>query len=330
MSKNKKIVSIGGQAVLEGVMMKGPFKTATAIRTSENQIECLVENNGNKDKHKFLRLPIVRGCVNFVDSMVNGMRALMASAEYLDVEEEEQESKLDRWLKKRMGDKYKNITLYITVLLSVLLSICLFILVPTVIAQFLQWGLRKTGLIVFVDTGLFVSSIEGIVKMAIFLLYIYGVSKMKEIRRVYEYHGAEHKTISCYEAGEELTVENVKKHTRFHPRCGTSFLFLVMMISIIVYAFLPTFAGYGKIQQLLLRMGTRILFLPLVSGISYEFIKLAGRSNNRFVKLFSKPGLWLQHLTTREPDKSQIEVAIAAVKAVIPEEDDENNTICYE
>lgn len=330
MSKNKKIVSIGGQAVLEGVMMKGPFKTATAIRTSKNQIECLVENNGNKDKHKFLRLPIVRGCVNFVDSMVNGMRALMTSAEYLDVEEEEQESKLDRWLKKRMGDKYKNITLYITVLLSVLLSICLFILVPTVIAQFLQWGLSKTELIVFVDTGLFVSAIEGMVKMAIFCLYIYGVSKMKEIRRVYEYHGAEHKTISCYEAGEELTVENVKKHTRFHPRCGTSFLFLVILISIIVYAFLPTFAEYGKIQQLLLRMGTRILFLPLVSGISYEFIKLAGRSNNHFVKLFSKPGLWLQHLTTREPDKSQIEVAIAAVKAVIPEKDDENNTICYE
>ncbi|MDD6214552.1 MAG: DUF1385 domain-containing protein [Firmicutes bacterium] len=325
MSTEKHITSIGGQAIIEGVMMRGPFKTAMSVRKPDKGIECEIIDNGTKKHNAFFRLPIVRGCVNFIESLVVGMKALMFSANFVDVEEDsedEKESKFDRWLEDKFGDKIKDIVIYFSIALSLVLSIALFILLPTAITQGLQWILRKIGLSSAANTGTFISLTEGVVKMAIFLTYMYLVSKMEDIRRVFEYHGAEHKTIACYEAGEDLNVQNVKKYTRFHPRCGTSFLLFVMIVSIILYALLPKFNGaeYNAAQRMLLRMGTRLLLLPMVAGISYEIIKLAGRSKKKCVQFLTKPGLWLQRLTTREPDDSQIEVAITSIKAVIPED----------
>lgn len=323
MAKEQHITSIGGQAVIEGVMMRGPYKTAVAVRKSDGSIECKTDENGTKKHNAFFRLPIIRGCVNFIESLVIGMKALMFSASFMDVEDDEpSESKFEKWLEDKLGDKIKDIVIYFSIALSLVLSVGLFILLPTAVTQGLQWILAKLGLESVSQTGAFISVCEGVVKMAIFLTYMYLVSKMEDIRRVFEYHGAEHKTIACYEAGDELTVENVKKYTRFHPRCGTSFLLFVMIVSIILYALLPKFSGenYNAVQRLLLRMGTRLLLLPVVAGLSYEIIKLAGRSKNACVKLLTKPGLWLQRLTTREPDDSQIEVAINSIEAVIPED----------
>ncbi len=320
---NKHITSIGGQAIIEGVMMRGPFKTAMAVRKPDKEIECKIEENGTKKKNAFLKLPIIRGCVNFIESLVVGMKALMFSAEFMDLEDDEEvESRFEKWLNDKFGDKIKDIVIYFAIALSLVMSIGLFILLPTAITQGLQWILAIIGLGDFSSTGTFVSTSEGIIKMIIFLTYMFLVSRMEDIKRVFEYHGAEHKTIACYESGQELTVENVKKHSRFHPRCGTGFLLFVMVVSIALYALLPEFSGeeYNAIQRLLLRMGTRILLLPIVAGVSYEIIKLAGRSNNGCVKALIKPGLWLQRLTTREPDDSQIEVAIASIAAVIPDD----------
>lgn len=320
MKTEKHITSIGGQAILEGVMMRGPFKTAMAVRKPDGEIECKIDENGTKKKNKILSLPIIRGCVNFISSLVIGMKAIMFSAEFIDLEEEEEsESKFDKWLEKHWGDKVKDIVIYVAIALSLVLSVGLFILLPTAIAQGIQGILGWMNLGDFASTGGFLSTVEGIVKLIIFLTYMYLISRMKDIRRVFEYHGAEHKTIACYEAGEELTVENVRKHTRFHPRCGTSFLLIVMIVSIAIYALLPGFNEHNAIIRLLLRMGTRILLLPVVAGLSYEVIKLAGKSNG-CVRWLTKPGLWLQRLTTLEPDDSQIEVAIHSMKAVIPED----------
>ena len=319
----KHITSIGGQAVIEGVMMRGPYKTATAVRKPDGEIECKIDENGTKKTNKFLKLPIVRGCVNFVSSLVIGMKALMFSAEFVDIEgEEETESKFEKWLEDKLGDKIKDVVIYFSIILSIGLSIGLFILLPTAITQGIGWCFEKVGLGRIAETATFISTCEGIIKMAIFLGYMYLVSKMEDIKKVFEYHGAEHKTIACYEAGEELTVENVKKHSRFHPRCGTSFLLIVMVVSIIIFALLPKFSGegYSAIQTLLLRMGTRLLLLPVVAGISYEVIKIAGKSKNKGVCALTKPGLWLQKLTTREPDEKQIEVAIRSISEVIPED----------
>lgn len=320
MSKEQHITSIGGQAIIEGVMMRGPYKTAMAVRKPDQEIECKVDENGTKKHNWFLKLPIVRGCVNFIASLVVGMKALMFSAEFMDIEDEEEtQSKFEKWLEDKLGDKIKDVVIYFAIILSLFLSIGLFILLPTAITQGLGWIFEKVSWGEFAKTGSFISITEGVIKMAIFLTYMYLVSRMEDIKRVFEYHGAEHKTIACYEAGEELTVENVRKHTRFHPRCGTSFLLIVMVVSIALYAFLPNFAEHSKLVQLLLRMGTRLLLLPIVAGISYEFIKLAGRSQKGCIRALTKPGLWLQRLTTREPDDSQIEVAIASMIAVIPE-----------
>ena len=319
---NKHMTSIGGQAVMEGVMMRGPYKTAVDVRKPDGEIERKIDENGIKTRAKFWKLPIARGCINFVDSLIIGMKALMWSAEFMDIEEdEESESKFDKWLEAKLGDKIKDIVIYVAVFISIIMSVGLFMILPTFLTSLIE-------MIPFLDfisgTKAFTSVFEGILRMLIFLVYMILVSNMKEIRRVYEYHGAEHKTIACYEAGDELTVENVKKHTRFHPRCGTSFLVIVMVISIIVFAFLPRFDGMAKILSMLCRIGTRLLLLPIVAGLSYEVIKLAGRSKNKCVQLVSKPGIWLQKLTTKEPDDSQIEVAIAAMMPCIPEnkEDD--------
>ncbi len=321
MSKEQHITSIGGQAVMEGVMMRGPYKTTVAVRKPDGEIERKIEENGTKTRNAFFKLPIVRGCVNFIDSLVIGMKALMYSAEFVDLEgdEEETESKFDRWLENKFGDKIKDIVIYVSIAISLIFSIALFMILPT----FLTKGAEKIGSLIptiapVTNSHLFTSLFEGIIRMAIFIGYLAIVSNMKDIKRVYEYHGAEHKTIACYEAGEELTVENIKKHKRFHPRCGTSFLLFVMIVSILLFALLP------RVDMVILRVLMRLALLPVVAGISYEIIKIAGRSTSKCVTWLSKPGLWLQKLTTREPDDSQIEVAIASMEPCIPEnkEDD--------
>lgn len=302
---------------MEGVMMRGPHKTAISVRKPDGDIATKIDENSAKIRSKFFKLPIVRGCVNFVGSLVVGMKALMYSAEFIDIEddEEETESKFDKWLDDHFGDKVKDIVIYVSVAIAMVMSVGLFILLPTFLTRWLETGIQfLTG---WGGSNMFTSVVEGILRMLIFLGYMALISKMKDIQRVFEYHGAEHKTISCYEAGEELTVENVKKHTRFHPRCGTSFLLFVMIISILLFSLLPR-------TGVMMRMVMRLLLLPIVAGFSYEIIKLAGRSRNKCVRWLSKPGLWLQKLTTREPDASQIEVAISSMKPVIPEnkEDD--------
>ena len=321
-TKEQHITSIGGQAVMEGVMMRGPYKTVTAVRKPDGEITKKIDENGTKTRPKICKVPIIRGCVSFVDSLVIGMKALMYSAEFVDIEEEEEsESKFDRWLEDKLGDKIKDVVIYFAVFLSVIFSVALFILLPSLLSGLVE---SIPAIESFTSTQTFTSVFEGVMRMAIFLGYMFLISRMKEIKRVFEYHGAEHKTIACYEGGEELTVENVRKYTRFHPRCGTSFLLFVMIISIIVFAFLPRFDGFSGIVSILLRMGTRILCLPIVAGLSFEVIKWAGRSKSKVVQLLSKPGLWLQRLTTREPDDSQIEVAIASMVPCIPENKEED------
>ncbi len=313
------ITSIGGQAILEGVMMRGPFKTAMSVRKPDGEIECRIDENGVKTRPKFFRIPVVRGCVNFIDSLVIGMKALMFSADFIDIEDDEaeEESKFDRWLEDKFGDKVKDIVIYVSIALSLVLSVGLFILLPTAITRGAEWIFSFTPFKAAASTGVFTGVTEGVIRMMIFVGYLALVSQMPDIKRVFEYHGAEHKTIACYEGGEELTPENVEKYTRFHPRCGTSFLLFVMIISIILFSLLPR-------TGIILRMVMRLALLPVVAGLSYEVIKLAGRRQKGCVKILTKPGLWLQRLTTREPDRSQIEVAIKSMKAVIPEnkEDD--------
>ncbi|MCD8391435.1 MAG: DUF1385 domain-containing protein [Firmicutes bacterium] len=316
--KQQHITSIGGQAVMEGVMMRGPHNTATAVRRPDGEIEVKVEETGTKKHGKFARLPIVRGCVNFIDSLVIGMKSLMWSAEFVDIEadEGEEESKLDKWLENKFGDKLKDVIITISVVIAVIFSVAIFMVLP--------W-LLSLALDLITDSNLIITAAEGVLRMAIFIGYLAIISKMKDIQRVYEYHGAEHKTIACYEAGEELTPENVKKYTRFHPRCGTSFLLIVMVISILIFFLIPPFTFVENIVlRKLLALAVRLCLLPIVAGISYEAIKLAGRSTNKCVKWLTKPGLWMQRLTTREPDESQIEVAIASMKPCIPDDKEDD------
>ncbi|MDY6314051.1 MAG: DUF1385 domain-containing protein [Clostridia bacterium] len=301
--------SIGGQAVIEGIMMRGPSDIAIAVRKSDGEI--VIDKKPVKSvKYKILKLPIIRGVFNFFSSLVTGVKSLMFSAEFVDIEGDEQEepSKIDKWLTEKLGDKLKDIAIYFSVAVSLVFSVLLFIMLPAFLTGFIKKLGAGHSIIILA---------EGVVRIAIFMGYLFLVSKMKDIQRVFEYHGAEHKSIYCYEHGEELTVENVKKYTRLHPRCGTSFLFIVMIISIIVFFFIKSDVWY-------LRLVYRLLLLPVVAGISYEIIKLAGRYDTPLTRAVSKPGMWLQYFTTREPDDSQIEVAIVSLKAVIPEnkEDD--------
>lgn len=309
------ITSIGGQAVMEGVMMRGPYKTAVAVRKPDGEITVKIDDNGTKKKNIIFKLPIIRGCVNFFESMIIGIKALMYSAEFVDLEEDEPtESKFEKWLEDKLGDKIKDVVIYFSLIISIFMSVGLFILLPTVITRGIEALLSNIS---FTDTKSFTSLCEGILRMVIFISYLALVAQMKDIKRVFEYHGAEHKTIACYEAGEELTTENVKKHSRLHPRCGTSFLLFVMVVSIIIFSLLPK-------TSIIPRILMRLALLPVVAGISYEIIKLAGRSKNKCVTFLTKPGMWLQKLTTREPDKSQIEVAIESIKGVIPEDKEED------
>ena len=300
--------SIGGQAVMEGVMMRGPEKMAISVRKPDGEIVTKVEDVKIKKKSIWLKIPVVRGCINFFGSMVTGVKALMYSAEFVDLEEEGEPSKFDKWLEKVFGDKLKDAVVYFSVILSMFMSVGLFILLPTWIVSLLD----------FVTESVVIKNLsEGVVRIVIFLTYLYLSSLLPDIKRVFQYHGAEHKSIACYEAGEELTVENARKNKRLHPRCGTSFLLIVMVISIICFSFM----GW---QNIWIRTVTRLALMPVIAGLSYEVIKLAGRYDNFLTRILSFPGLCLQKLTTNEPDDSQLEVALEAIKAVIPEskEDD--------
>ncbi len=301
--------SIGGQAVIEGVMMRGPHKIATAVRKLDGEIIIDEKPIGEGRKNRFFKLPIIRGCINFFDSMIVGIKALMFSAKFFDIDEdgnqlEENPGKFEKWLNEKLGsERATEAVIYISVCLSLFLSVGLFILLPAVIAGFLK------GLI---ENHILLTLAEGVVRISIFVIYIALVSKMEDIKRVFMYHGAEHKSIHCFENGEELTVENVRKHSRLHPRCGTSFLLIVMVISIIVFSFISW-------NNPFIRLVLRLALLPVVAGISYEIIKFAGRHDNLLTRIISAPGKWFQYITTNEPDDSQIEVAIASLKAVIPE-----------
>ncbi len=311
--KNTHKTSIGGQAIIEGVMMRGPKEIAIAVRKPDNEI--IIEKkeiSSVLQKNKFLKLPIIRGCISFFESMVTGVKALMFSAQFFDIEGEESESKFDQWLERKFGDKIKDIVIYVSVVLSILLSVGLFFMLPNFITELVA---KLTGMPV---DGTMRTLIEGGIRMLIFLAYLLLVSRMQDIKRVFMYHGAEHKTIATYEHGEELTVENARKGCRLHPRCGTSFLIFVMIISVIVFLIIPS--GLAWWQRALFK----ILLLPVVAGLSYEVIKLAGRHENWFTRIISMPGMWLQYITTREPDDSQLEVAIEALKAVLTDnkEDD--------
>ena len=297
---------IGGQAVMEGVMMKNGDRYAVAVRKPDKEIIVkTAESPGFIKGKKFLGLPFIRGVFNFVDSLVLGMKTLTYSAGFFDDEEEEEPEKEPSKFEKRMDDflgtkKGMDILLGFTVAFSMVLAIAVFMILPYLLSLLLR---RVT------DSASLISAFEGILKIAIFMGYITLISRMKDIQRVFMYHGAEHKCINCIEHGMELNVENVMKSSREHKRCGTSFLLIVMVVSIILHMFI-------RVDSKALGFGIRILLLPVVAGISYEFIRLAGTSENKFVALLSKPGMALQHMTTREPSPDMVEVAIASVEAV--------------
>lgn len=295
--------SIGGQALIEGIMMKGPHKTSIAVRKPDGTIDVTTEDT---KQNRCKNIPIVRGMVGFFDSLTTGYTSLMHSANVAMTEEEP--SKFEIWLEKVFGKKSSSYIGYVAGVLGAGLSLVLFMVLPTMITGFISK---------FIALGAFKAAVEGALKLIIFLVYLFLVSKMEDIKRVFAYHGAEHKTIACYESGSELTVENVRRHRRFHPRCGTSFILIVLVVSIIIFSFVPWQSTFG-------RVGLKILFLPLVVGFSYEILKLTGRYDNFITRVVAAPGMWFQTLTTNEPDDSMIEVAIKAVQAVIPpsEEDD--------
>lgn len=315
--------TIGGQALIEGIMMRGPEKDAIVVRGKDG---LTLEVNSRKvyKKGSFQALPFIRGCVNFFDAQVVGVKALMHSADLAPEEYagDEQPSKLDLWLEKKLGnEKFQKFVIGFAVFLGMAMSIGLFFLLPMVVGSFFDKIITGT---------LALNLIEGLVRMAIFMGYMLLVSRMEEMKRVFAYHGAEHKTIRCYEAGLPLTVENVRKQTRLHPRCGTSFLLVVMVISILVFSvastvileLIPALALMrGSFLYRLIMIVFKLLLLPVVVGITYEINRWAGKHDNGFTRILTAPGMWMQNFTTNEPDDSMIEVGIAAVQAVLPEEE---------
>lgn len=307
---------IGGQAVIEGVMMRGKSLYALAVRKPDKTIQ--VEKTFVKtpeQRHAIYKWPIIRGVVSFVDSLVMGMKVTKRSAEMAGLEdiEYDEDSKFEQWLEKKFGDKLADYMIYISVFISIILCVGIFMVLPTAISKFLNSFLG-------VSTR-FLGVFEGIIRIVIFVCYLFLISMMKDIKRVLKYHGAEHKTINTFEKGLDLTVENVRKNTRLHKRCGTSFLVIVMIISMIFFLFVKT-------DTLWLRIVTRIIFVPFIAGVSYEFIRYAGKHDNLLVNIISSPGILMQFITTKEPDDEMIEVAIASLKAVLevePEEDTEEN-----
>lgn len=296
--------SIGGQALIEGILMRGPKKLAIVCRTAEGLVEKVDELKLLKDKYPIFGWPFIRGCVTFIDSMIKGMQALTYSAELVPVEDQEPD-KLDQWIEKHFeAEKASKIVIGTAVVLGIALALFLFIFLPTLIV----------GLIKPLTQNLVVRNLsEGVVKIIILLCYMRLCSCVSDVKRLFSYHGAEHKTIFCYEHGKPLTVENVRTESRFHPRCGTSFLLVVVVVSILVNSVVTLTNSFA-------RMGCHLLLLPIVVGISYEINRWCGLHDNWLSAALSAPGKWLQHLTTNEPDDSMIECAIRALELVIPDE----------
>lgn len=292
---------IGGQAVIEGIMMKNKNRYSIAVRKPDNEIEVVVKKCNNLSKRiKILRLPIIRGVYNFIDSLIMGMSTLTYSASFYEDPQEQAPTPADKLARSLFKDKVDSIVMALTIIVAIVFALGLFMALPFYLSRLLsQIIVSKTLLNLF----------EGLIRLAIFLLYVTAISMMNDIKRVYMYHGAEHKCINCIENGLELNVKNVRASSRLHKRCGTSFMLFVMLISIILFMFI-------KSDNALTQLGMRLLLIPVVAGISYEILKLAGRSNNIFMRIISAPGLLLQKLTTKEPDDDMIEVAIAAVEAV--------------
>ena len=306
--KEVKKTSIGGQALIEGIMMKGPSKTATAVRKPDGEIEIRESNINPIFKHKFFKLPIIRGSFVLIDALVSGVKELMYSAEFYG--EDFEEDAVDKFLKKVFKEKADTAIIYTSVIIALVFSVVIFILGPTFLTNLLK-NLIKSSLLL--------NLVEGIIRVLLFVGYVYMVSKLEDIKRVFMYHGAEHKTIYCYEYGEELTVENVRKYSTLHPRCGTSFLINVLLISIIVFSF---FGWPNPFVRLVIRLA----MLPVIAGLSYELNRYVGRSSSDsiFTKIITYPGFLIQKITTKEPDDKMMEVAIAAMNKVIPQggEDD--------
>ena len=317
--KEKFKTMIGGQALIEGIMMRGPEKDAIVVRTKDG-LKLDVKDRKVHKKGSIATWPLIRGVVGFFDSQVTGVKALMQSADLAPEEYQEEPSKFDKWLEEKLGnEKFQKAIIGIAVAFGLLMSIGLFFLLPMVIGGFFdRW----------IDNMLLLNLVEGIIRVLIFAGYMILVSRMSEMRRVFSYHGAEHKTIRCYEAGLPLTVENVRQMTRLHPRCGTSFLLVVMLLSILVFsvassallAVVPALANiHGTFGYRLLMIAYKLLLLPLVVAIAYEINRWVGRHDNWLTKILTAPGMWFQNFTTNEPDDSMIEVGIAAVEAVLPQ-----------
>lgn len=297
--------SIGGQALIEGILMRGPRKQAIVCRTKEGLVEKTEELKFIKDKYPVLGLPFIRGCATFLDSMVKGMKALSYSAELVPLEEQGEPDKLDLWIEKHFpADKAQKLIIGTAVVLGIALSLFLFIFLPTLIVGFIK---PLAGSYIIRNLS------EGLVKILILLIYMWLCTRLGDIKRLFSYHGAEHKTIFCYEHGKALTVENVRGESRFHPRCGTSFLLVVILVSVLINALV-------KVDNSFARMGVHLLLLPVVVGISYEINRWCGGHDNALSRLLSAPGKWLQRMTTNEPDDGMIECAIRAMELVIPED----------
>ncbi len=301
--------SIGGQALIEGILMRGPGRQAIVVRSPDGLVVREEELTLVRDKYPILGVPVIRGAVTFVDSMVRGVKALMFSADYFPEDDAAQPSKLDLWIEKHFSDeKAQKLITGLAVVLSLGLTIGLFFLLPTFLAGFVDPYIKSAAVH---------NVVESVLKLLIFFAYMLLVSKQKDIQRVFQYHGAEHKTIFCYEAGLPLTVENCRIQKRFHPRCGTSFLFVVVVISILISSVVFSFVEW---RNLWVRFLMHLLLLIPIIGVAYEFNRYVGGHDNPVTRFLSRPGLWLQNFTTNEPDDSMLEVAIKAIELVIPEE----------
>lgn len=314
--QQKRITSIGGSALIEGIMMRGPKRTTVACRVDKDNIYTEDIEVKPLFKSKFWKLPLIRGIAGMIDSMRLSYKALGLSADKAmesGLVEEEEPSKFEKWLDEKFGDKLMNVIMVIASVLGIALAIGLFVVLPSMLFTWLikplltGWGEESTRILQ--------SAFEGVLKIALFLSYLSLVSLMNDMKRVFQYHGAEHKTIFCYENDEELTVDNVRKQTRFHPRCGTSFLVVTLLVSIFVGLFIPTFPNLPILRPIL-----RLLLVPVMVGLGYEFIKLCGKYDNKLTRILATPGLWAQRITTREPADEMIECAIEAMKAVIPDD----------
>lgn len=310
--KTKLITSIGGQALMEGIMMRGPKKTAVGVRKADGEILLEeMEPLALGKKCKIFKVPIIRGVVNMIDSFGTGYKALMRSAELAidDIEdpEEEEMSRFEKWIDDKFGEKFLKVFMAITMVITLALCVAVFFVVPTWLFNLIQSAVPSLG-----DYMIYRSVFEGVVRIILFLAYMAFCLLNKDVKRLYMYHGAEHKTIFCYEYGLDLTVENVMKQRRFHPRCGTSFIIIILILGILVGCFIP-------FSNPILRTAVKLLCIPVVVGLGYELIKICGRHDNIITRIISAPGMWMQRLTTKEPDPKMVEVAIKAMEYVIPE-----------